>query len=214
MKSSYFAIEGLDGCGKTTLQLAIEQALIKMGVKFVTIEEPGHTGDRGELRRIATDPNTTLASQDKNMVRALLIAADRVINADSIRADLKRGNSVLASRSFMSSVVYQGIIGGELDLVSAIHQRANIPFPDIIFVIKVSGETAVRRMTNRGELDDIEKQLLLKANEFASAYDYAESFVRHISGGKTRVIYLDGEAPPDDIFAHAMAHIKERLEWN
>lgn len=214
MLSSYFALEGLDGCGKTTLQKAIEKGLVELGIRYATVEEPGQTGDRAELRRIMTDPATTLAGEDKNMIRTLLMAADRVMNAELIRDALEHGTNILASRSFMSSVVYQGVIGGQLDLVSEIHQKANIPFPDIIFVIRVSGETSVRRTAGRGELDDIEKQVLLRADEFASAYDYAGAFVRHISGGKTRVIYLDGEAPPEDIYAHAMAYIKEQLKWN
>jgi thymidylate kinase len=148
------------------------------------------------------------------MIRTLLMAADRIMNAELIRDALDTGTTILASRSFMSSIVYQGIIGGQLDLVSEIHQKANIPFPDIIFVIRVSGKTSVMRTAGRGSLDDIEKQVQLRAEEFASAYDYAEAFVRHITGGKTRVIYLDGEASPEDIYAHAMAHIKEQLGCN
>lgn len=214
MKSSYFGIEGLDGSGKTELQLAIQAALTEMGVRFSVVEEPGQGGDRAHLRRIMTDPDTTMAPGDKNMIRTLLMAADRVMNAELIRADLEAGVTVISSRSFMSSVVYQGIIGGQLDLVTEIHQKANIPFPDIIFVIKVSGETSVKRTCGRGALDDIEKQVRLRADEFASAYDYAEAFVRHITKGKTRVIYLDGEASREDVFAHAMAHIKEQLEWS
>ena len=214
MKSSYIGIEGLDGSGKTELQLAIQAALTEMGVRFSVVEEPGQDGDRAHLRRIMTDPDTTMAPGDKNMIRTLLMAADRVMNAELIRADLEAGVTVISSRSFMSSVVYQGIIGGQLDLVTEIHQKANIPFPDIIFVIKVSGETSVKRTMGRGELDDIEKQVRLRADEFASAYDYAEAFVRHITKGKTRVIYLDGEASREDVFAHAMAHIKEQLEWS
>lgn len=214
MKSSYFGIEGLDGCGKSELLTAIQAALTEMGVRFSIVEEPGQDGDRASLRRIMTDPDTTMASEDKNMIRTLLMAADRVMNAECIRNDLANGVTVLSSRSFMSSVVYQGIVGGQLDLVTEIHQKANIPFPDIIFVIRVSGETSVNRTRGRGALDDIEKQVRLRANEFASAYDYAEAFVRHITGGKTRVIYLDGEASREDVFAHAMAHIKEQLECN
>lgn len=214
MKSSYIGIEGLDGSGKTELQLAIQAALTEMGVRFSVVEEPGQDGDRAHLRRIMTDPDTTMAPGDKNMIRTLLMAADRVMNAELIRADLEAGVTVISSRSFMSSVVYQGIIGGQLDLVTEIHQKANIPFPDIIFVIKVSGETSVKRTLGRGALDDIEKQVRLRADEFASAYDYAEAFVRHITKGKTRVIYLDGEASREDVFAHAMAHIKEQLECN
>lgn len=214
MKSSYIGIEGLDGSGKTELQLAIQAALTEMGVRFSVVEEPGQDGDRAHLRRIMTDPDTTMAPGDKNMIRTLLMAADRVMNAELIRADLEAGVTVISSRSFMSSVVYQGIIGGQLDLVTEIHQKANIPFPDIIFVIKVSGETSVKRTMGRGALDDIEKQVRFRADEFASAYDYAEAFVRHITKGKTRVIYLDGEASREDVFAHAMAHIKEQLEWS
>lgn len=214
MKSSYIGIEGLDGSGKTELQLAIQAALTEMGVRFSVVEEPGQDGDRAHLRRIMTDPDTTMAPGDKNMIRTLLMAADRVMNAELIRADLEAGVTVISSRSFMSSVVYQGIIGGQLDLVTEIHQKANIPFPDIIFVIKVSGETSVKRTMGRGALDDIEKQVRFRADEFASAYDYAEAFVRHITKGKTRVIYLDGEASRENVFAHAMAHIKEQLEWS
>lgn len=214
MKSSYIGIEGLDGSGKTELQLAIQAALTEMGVRFSVVEEPGQDGDRAHLRRIMIDPDTTMAPGDKNMIRTLLMAADRVMNAELIRADLEAGVTVISSRSFMSSVVYQGIIGGQLDLVTEIHQKANIPFPDIIFVIKVSGETSVKRTMGRGALDDIEKQVRFRADEFASAYDYAEAFVRHITKGKTRVIYLDGEASREDVFAHAMAHIKEQLEWS
>ena len=212
--SKYFAVEGLDGCGKSTLLNKIGQALAEMNVRYAVVEEPGQLGDRGVLRRIMTDPETLLATRHKNMVRTLLMAADRVMNAELIEDDLKNGTVILSSRSFMSSVVYQGVVGGQLDLVTEIHQKANIPFPDIIFVIRVPGELAVNRLIGRGgvgKLDDIEKQMRLRAQEYASAYDYAESFVRHISGNKTRVVYLDGTGSPDDIFAHAMAYIKEQL---
>lgn len=215
--SRNIAIEGMDGSGKSTLQRMIEQGLKEMGVEYIFVEEPGHDGDRAELRRIMTDPNTKLASQDKNMVRTLLMAADRVINAETIRKSLANGVSVLSSRSFMSSVVYQGIIGGQLDLVTMIHQKAAIEFPDLILVLRVSGEISVNRTIGRagiGMIDDIEKQVRANADEFAAAYDIAEAFVRHISNGKTRVVYLDGESSPEDIYPHAMAYIKDLLECN
>lgn len=216
-KCDYFALEGLDGCGKSTLLNKIQAAIEHHGRNIVIVEEPGHHGDHGHLRRIMTYPETNISTTDKNMVRTLLMAADRVLSNGGTRRALAEGSVVLSSRSFMSSIVYQGIIGGQLDLVTKIHQEAGLTFPSIIFVIKVSGAIAVNRLIGRagiGKLDDIEKQMRMKADDYAAGYDYAESFVRHISGGKTKVIYLDGESTPDDIFAHAMAHIKEHLQWN
>ncbi|QXO10310.1 hypothetical protein pEaSNUABM37_00351 [Erwinia phage pEa_SNUABM_37] len=211
---NFFAADGLDGCGKSTLLDKINAAFKERGHPVAWVDEPGHYGEHEHLRRIMTDSSVNVDPSDKNMIRTLLMAADRVLSAAGIRKAIAKGNAVLSSRSFMSSVVYQGIVGGQLDLVTKIHQEAGLIFPSIIFVLRVSGETSVRRMTHRGPMDDIEKDVADRANQYAAAYDYAESFVRHISGGKTKVIYLDGEASPDDIFAHAMAHIKEHMGWN
>jgi len=212
-KLDFFAAEGMDGCGKTTLLEKIQAAFKERGHSVVWVDEPGHYGEHGHLRRIMTDSSVGIDPADKNMMRTLLMAADRVLSASGIRKAAARGDAVLGSRSFMSSVVYQGIIGGQLDLVTKIHQEAGLVFPAIIFVLRISGETSVRRMTHRGPMDDIEKDVADKANQYAAAYDYAESFVRHITQGKTKVVYLDGEASPDDVFAVAMAHIKEHMQW-
>lgn len=212
--SKYFAIEGLDGCGKTELLNRIQAEFQRRAQEFVFLEEPGHDGNRKQLRTIMTHSGKLRESADTNMMRTLLMAADRVLLKDTIQDAVDNGQAILSSRCFMSSVVYQGIIGGQLDLLTEIHQRANLFYPDLILVVRVDGGTAVQRATGRGELDEIEKLVRDRSNEYAAAYDYAASFVRHISAGKTKVVYLHGNESKEDVFAEAMAHIKELMQWS
>jgi len=212
--SKYFAIEVPDGGGKTTLLELIKAEFNRRGERFIALEEPGESGDRAELRRIMTDPQTTLDPADKNIVRTLLMMADRIMIRKGVHVATHVGVPILASRCFMSTVVYQGLIGGEMELVELILERANLIYPDVIFVLKVEPETLRQRMYGRRELDDLEKTVAKDVELYMQMYVHAAPLIERLTKGKTKIIYLDGNASPDEVYAEAMVHIKDHMGWN
>lgn len=212
--NKYLAVEAPDGAGKTTLIDLIKAEFERRSERFISLEEPGETGDRAVLRRIMTDPNTTLDPGDKNLIRTLLMMADRIMMRRGVHVANHAGVPIIASRCFMSTVVYQGLIGDELELVEMILARAKLTYPDVIFVLNVDHETLKQRMFGRRELDDLEKNVVDNAELYMRMYVNAEPFINRLTGGKSKIVYLNGNAEPNAVFEEALPHIKECMGWN
>ena len=140
----YIALEGLEGCGKSTHALRLATSL-----DAVLTREPGGTRIGALLRGILADPENT----DMNpRTEALLMAADRAQHfADVIRPALGRDQHVVSDRSVYSTLAYQGF-GRGLDVATlrnisewALHGH----FPDIVVFISVPTEILNERLAKR-----------------------------------------------------------------
>ena len=150
--SKFIALEGIEGCGKTTLALFICEELRKQGFDVVHTREPGGTPFAEELR------NVFLTNGDiSSRTRFLLTNTGRSDHMEKvILPAIKAGKIVVSERSIFSGYAYQ--VHGELDddvfddLISILGDDV-IPFKT--FYIQLSNHTSQERVRIRGNKKDV-----------------------------------------------------------
>lgn len=146
----YIAFEGGEGSGKSTAWKALKEIF----PEAVFVREPGGTPLGEEIR------NTILAKEHTPISNAYLFAAARAeLISTIVKPALEQGKLVISDRSYVSSVVYQGIVGGlTAEKVLDINREAlQGCIPDLVIIFDVSPETSYTRTHKRkdegGELN-------------------------------------------------------------
>lgn len=143
---TFISIEGLDGCGKTSVINLVSQQLKHDGVDLVCTKEPGGSTIAARVRDILVDKET------KNMdyiTETLLYAACRSQHLhDFIIPNLNDGKVVITDRYVDSSYVYQGIARNlGLDQVMAINSLVvKDHMPDLTIYIDIAPEKCLARL--------------------------------------------------------------------
>lgn len=143
---TFISIEGLDGCGKTSIINLVTQQLKHDGVDVVSTKEPGGSTIAARVRDILVDKET------KNMdyiTETLLYAACRSQHLhDFIIPNLNEGRVVISDRFVDSSYVYQGIARNlGLDQVMAINSLVvKDHMPDLTIYIDIAPEKCLARL--------------------------------------------------------------------
>lgn len=176
-KGLYIAIEGIDGCGKSTQVENLAKWFRKRGRDVMITSEPRKEESIvGKIIRDALKSKvklTPLCFQD-------LYSAERVINHELVIIPaLKRGNIVLSHRCFWSAVAYGVFDKGEIKYTkenSDIIMVANgilskyyqFIAPDFTFYLDVSASTAMER--------------IIKMDKILELYEDKEKLSRIIAG--------------------------------
>ena len=196
---AYIALEGLEGCGKSTHTKRLGEHL-----NAVITREPGGTRIGSLLRAILADPeNTDLAPRTE----ALLMAADRAQHmAEIIQPALERGQHVVSDRSIYSTLAYQGYGRrlGTPDLLNISTWALNGRLPDMVVFISVPTDILNERLAKR-DLDRFERE---GADFFARIN---EGFTELREADPDRWIVIDGTVPKDDVEAAIRVAVLDRL---
>lgn len=199
MTARYVALEGLEGCGKSTHTKRLGEHL-----GAVITREPGGTRIGSLLRGILADTeNTDLAPRTE----ALLMAADRAQHmAEIIEPALARGQHVVSDRSIYSTLAYQGYGRqlGTTELLSISTWALNGRLPDVVVFIDVPTQILNERLAKRN-LDRFERE---GADFFARIND---GFHELMAADPQRWIVIDGTAPKDDVEADIRRQVTDRL---
>lgn len=156
---TFISIEGLDGCGKTSIISLVTQQLKSDGFEVVSTKEPAGSTIATRVRDILFDKET------KNMdyiTETLLYAACRSQHLhDFIIPNLNEGKIVISDRFVDSSYVYQGIARNlGLDQVMAINSLVvKDHMPDLTIYIDMAPEKCLARLKRArkaGEKIDLE----------------------------------------------------------
>ena len=195
----YIALEGLEGCGKSTHTKRLGEHL-----NAVITREPGGTRIGTLLRAILADPEN---SDLDRRTEALLMAADRAQHmAEVIKPALDRGQHVVSDRSIYSTLAYQGYgrqLGTEA-LLSISTWALNDRLPDLVIYIDVPTDVLNARLAKR-DLDRFERE---GADFFARI---AEGFRELRAADPQRWIIIDGTVPKDDVEAAIRTQVNDRL---
>jgi dTMP kinase len=187
----YIALEGAEGCGKST-----HAARLAVALDAVLTRETGGTHLGNEIRTLLHDPaNTHLADK----AEALLIAADRAQHLhELVRPALTTGRHVVSDRSAFSSLAYQGYGRGlPLEIVREISDWAlDGHWPELVILIDVPVEVLSERMAKR-DLDRFEQ-----ADEAFHARVRA-GFAEMAAADPDRWVVIDGTIEKDEV-AHAI----------
>jgi dTMP kinase len=195
----YIALEGLEGCGKSTHTTRLGQHL-----DAVITREPGGTRIGTELRAILANPDNV--EMDRR-TEALLMAADRAQHmAEVIAPALGRGQHVVSDRSIYSTLAYQGYGRqlGTTELLTISQWALRDRLPDIVIYIDVPTDVLNERLAKR-DLDRFERE---GADFFARI---AQGFSELQQADPERWIVIDGTMPKDDVEADIHTKVLARL---
>jgi dTMP kinase len=111
-RGRFIALEGIDGCGKSTQIEALRQwlptsGLMPQGARVIVSREPGGTALGQALRELLLHPPDGTAPVPR--AELLLYAADRAQHVQTVlQPALERGDWVLCDRFTGSTAAYQG----------------------------------------------------------------------------------------------------------
>lgn len=195
----YIALEGLEGCGKSTHTKRLGEHL-----GAIITREPGGTRIGALLREILADPDH---SDMVPRTEALLMAADRAQHmAEVVAPALATGRHVVSDRSIYSTLAYQGY-GRQLgtDELLAISKWALADrLPDMVIYLSVPTDVLHARLAKRN-LDRFERE----GAEFFTRVSDGFAALRKADPG--RWILIDGTAPKDEVELAIRSAVAERL---
>ncbi len=163
----FIALEGTDGCGKTTSGQLVVDMLKMIGFPVLTTHEPGGTNCPAaeKIRNLLLHSSVPLCPE----AEASLFAASRAQHIRNfIIPKLQEGYIVVTDRFLWSSLIYQGI-GRNLGISSV--EMINAPAvqnlsPDIIFLFDLPISVAWKRIRkqkhDRFEHEGVEFQKKLR----------------------------------------------------
>ena len=196
------ALEGIDGCGKSTQARAVAE---EFGARLT--HEPGATPIGARLRQLLLapdDPPLTARAE------ALLMAADRAEHvALVIGPALAAGTWVVSDRFSASTIAYQGY-GRGLDpaaLADLVAWAAAGVVADLSVLVDVPVEVAAARLAAAGDggADRMERL----GPEFAARV--RKGFLAQATADPAHWLIVDGETEIAPLTAHIVASVRERL---
>ena len=192
------ALEGLDGCGKSTQQERIAGALRAEGYSVVVTREPtdGPWGRR--IRAMARGAGRVAPEEELGW-----FVEDRARHvAETIQPALRAGHIVLTDRYTLSSVAYQGARG--LDWRDILEQgEARFPLPDLVLLFDVAPQVGLARVAQRGG----------PREEVFESRSYLEQVAAIFAAiERPYVVRIDADREPDAITQDALRAIHEVLD--
>ncbi len=190
MNGLLVGVEGIDGCGKTSLIQAVAQLLSLQHITPVLTREPGGTKFGLQLRQIL-QYRDQIGNLDAK-AEYLLFAADRAQHfTQVVIPNLQAGRLVISDRTGDSSLVYQGYGRGlDLKMLAQINSWATcLVIPNLIIYLRIDAQTAQARVRARAEkltaFEQVEQAFFEKLiNGFDAIYQNQE-----------HVLILDGKLP-------------------
>lgn len=193
------ALEGIDGCGKSTQAKAVAATL-----GALLTHEPGATPLGARLRRLLLDTDPDVPAPAPR-TETLLMAADRAEHvAQVIRPALESGGWVVTDRYSGSTVAYQGYGRGlGADGLAEVVAWATAGIEaDLSVFVDVPVEVAASRRRGADRLERL-------GPEFAARV--REGFAAQAAADPGRWIVVDGTREVDAITAHIVEAVRTRL---
>lgn len=204
-RGRFIAVEGVDGCGKSTQSKRLAETLNALHVTAVSGSPMGELA-RQYLRAEHEFPGDNAFQ--------LLLAADRAERTRMIYEVLESGRHVVADRWSLSGFVYGAInainAASSMTHATASHARESwhrwfgvvderAAIPDLYIVLEVTPEVAAQRMLYRTGRDRWEGEPKVRA----ALAEYRWWSGR--GGVGPRIVFVNAHAMPDEVAAHMLA---------
>ncbi len=154
----FISIEGIEGCGKSTLVNGLSEHLQSKKIGHVITKEPGSTAIGKILRKILLDKKQQISP----LTELLLMFSDRLDHLEKvIKPSLKEGKIVITDRYIDSTYAYQGAGRGiSKDIINNLVTQTEILLPDKTILLDLDPEIGLKRASSRNELDRFESENL------------------------------------------------------
>lgn len=202
MTGLFISLEGIEGAGKTTQTQLLAAWLSQQGHAVLITHEPGGTALGQSLRTLLLQH--TLPQRTE----LLLYAADRATHVQEVlKPALQNQQIILCDRYTDSTVAYQGYGRGlDLTLIQQINAIATEGLtPDVTLWLDVPVSVGLARAKGRGILDQMERESVAFHERVCCGYkDLASQYPQ-------RLVRIDGELPPEQVFTQICGVIATRL---
>jgi dTMP kinase len=193
------ALEGLDGCGKSTQLETLGAAFREAGHDPVVTSEPTDGAYGRRIRALAHGGSPAVAPEEE---LRWFVEDRREHVARVIAPALAAGRHVLTDRYFLSTVAYQGARGLDASRLLA-ESEAEFPLPDLVLLLELDVETALARVQARG-------------HRLAGAFEARDRLLRVAqifrSIERAYVERIDASAGPETVARAIAARLRERLD--
>lgn len=199
MTPRYIAIEGIDGAGKDTQIALLAQWLDRAGITPIVLHEPSH-GPHGRRIRAGLAMLTDNVDEQRALFTADRIdhVATKIEPALSL-VRLNPGFALLQNRSLLSAAAYQPLHDSEEGLRDTIEAERQIaPMPDMILILDLSPEVAMKRIAAAGSADSLERLEVLSA---------ARQRYLRLARVMPECVLVDASAHPAIVAKHILAAI-------
>lgn len=210
MRGRFITLEGIEGAGKSTLALALRDALHAKGVAVELTREPGGTLLSERLRDLVLTRGEERVSSE---AETLIMFASRAVHLDNlVRPALERGTWVICDRFTDATRAYQG--GGRGVSTALIEQLAQTVHaglePDLTLLLDLPVEEglrrAARRRADRGDHTDRFE------SETVAFFARVRERYLHIADSASRCERIDALQPAHLVQAQALAAVARLLE--
>jgi len=188
------AIEGIDGSGKTTVAEFLKNRLMEIGYEVILLKEPT---DSPWGRKIKESYSSRLSPEEE----LELFLKDREYDAkENIIPALEKGMVVIMDRYYYSTIAYQGALGFDTEELRDRNEKI-APKPDLLIVLDLPPEKALKRVKKRGEPNEFEKSEYLRK-------------VREIFLSIPEAVVVDADRETEEIKREVFEKVIEVLERN
>lgn len=199
------SLEGLDGCGKTTVARHLDTWLVNQGYAVTHTREPGGCPISESIRALLLAPEHTEMTPT---AEALLYAASRYQHVtDVILPAIAAGKAVICDRYVDSSLAYQGAgrrLGvGTIRTYNA--EAMRLCMPDITIYLRLDADQSLARRRAASEPDRIERE---RRDFFIRAQEAFDRLAEEESG---RYLTIDAGQPVGQVLAELDARLPEYM---
>ena len=206
--SLFVTIEGVEGCGKTTIGKLIVEKLMSDGYEVIYTREPGGIEIAEQIRKVILDVNNT--NMDPRTEALLYAASRRQHLIEKIVPAIKNNKIIICDRFVDSSLAYQGHARGlGIDNVYEINKFAiDTLMPDLTLLFDLDPRLGLERISanklrevNRLDLERLDFHTLVR-----------EGFLIIQDREPNRVKKVDASKTVEEVFNDAYALIKTALK--
>jgi len=189
-------LEGINGCGKSTLQKHLSEFLNSRGHETFLTRQPGGSPTGEAIRSILRGSQSPKSS----LSELFLFAADRAEHTQiTIPEALSRKVIVLCDRFAYSTAAFQGYGRSlDLELVNRVNQLAvGGCWPDCIILLDLDPEVALRRAA--GRTDDEAGIDVFEQEELSFHQAVRDGFLKIAESVDEPFFVLNAEDSPDKL---------------
>ena len=193
MRGRFFALEGIDGSGKSTQLPLLARRLEALGRPCVQTREP--TG--GPMGTLLRQVLTGQVDCDSRVVAPLFVAdrLDHLLRkGDGLLALVEGGTDVLCDRYYFSSYAYQSVDLPLEWVIGANRPCADLLRPDATLFLDVDPELALERIArgrDHTELFETRERLTRTREQYFRAFEAEKD--------RERILILPGNLPPEEL---------------
>jgi dTMP kinase len=205
-KGYFVALDGIDGCGKTTQAKRLVDSLQAGGHPAFLVQDPGTTPVGKKLRELLLDKDLPMLPD----TQALLFAAARRETVDIVKERMANDEVVVADRWTLSLLAYQGNLPGvSRTLILDLIRHCTIQ-PNLYLVLDVDAETAFQRrqMNQHDRFEAMPTSMILARRQTFNIYIQPDA---QFTAG-TRCNTINGDRLPDVVAGNIWQHMPERYQ--